>query len=53
MPTLQRFGAVTVRMYPGDHRPPHFHVVGPGWQIAIALADLSVIAGHARPSQIA
>jgi hypothetical protein len=26
MPTLQRFGAVSVRMYADDHRPPHFHI---------------------------
>ncbi len=29
MPTLQRFGAVSLRIYADDHRLPHFHVVGP------------------------
>ncbi|HIJ83435.1 MAG: hypothetical protein HW380_3548 [Magnetococcales bacterium] len=28
MPTLKRFGAVSVRMYADDHHPPHVHVVG-------------------------
>jgi len=53
MPVLQRFGAVTVRMYADDHRPPHFHVVGPDFQVLVRLSDLVVIAGDARPAQIA
>ena len=32
MPTVQRFGAVSVRMYADDHRPPHFHIVAPDFQ---------------------
>ena len=53
MPTLQRFGAVSLRMYADDHRPPHFHVVGPDLQILVRLSDLAVIAGEARLAQIA
>lgn len=33
MPILERFGAVGVRMYADDHRPPHFHIVGPEFQV--------------------
>ena len=33
MPTLQRFGAISVRMYADDHRPPHFHIVSPDFQV--------------------
>jgi hypothetical protein len=53
MPTLHRFGAVSVRMYADDHRPPHFHVVGPDFQVLVRISDLTVIAGEARPAQIA
>jgi Domain of unknown function (DUF4160) len=53
MPTLQRFGAVSVRMYADDHRPPHFHVVGPDFQVLVRISDMSVFAGEARPRQIA
>jgi hypothetical protein len=53
MPTIQRFGSVTIRMYPGDHRPPHFHIVGPDFQIVIGIADLAILAGEARLGQIA
>lgn len=52
MPTLQRFGSVTVRMYADDHSPPHFHVVGPDFQVLVRISDLSVIAGDARSSEI-
>jgi hypothetical protein len=53
MPTLQRFGAVSVRMYADDHRPPHFHIVAPDFQVLVRISDLQVIAGEARPAQIA
>jgi len=53
MPTLRRFGAVSVRMYADDHRPPHFHIVGPDFQVLVRISDLTVIAGEARPAQIA
>lgn len=53
MPTLQRFGAVSIRMYADDHRPPHFHIAGPGFQVVVRIADLAITAGTARRSQIA
>ena len=52
MPTLHRFDAVSVRMYVDDHRPPHFHVVGPDFQVLVRISDMAVIAGEARPAQI-
>ncbi|WP_246731363.1 DUF4160 domain-containing protein [Methylocapsa sp. S129] len=53
MPTLQRFGSVSVRMYADDHRPPHFHIVAPDFQALVRISDLAVIAGEARPTEIA
>jgi hypothetical protein len=53
MPTLQRFGAVSVRMYADDHRPPHFHIVAPEFQVLVRISDFAVIAGEARPAQLA
>jgi len=49
MPTIQRFGAVSVRMYADDHLPPHFHIVAPDFQVLVRISDLTVIAGEARP----
>ncbi len=53
MPTIQRFGAVSVRIYPDDRDPPHFHIVGPDFRVKVRISDLTVIAGEARPAQIA
>jgi len=40
-------------MYADDHRPPHFHVVGPDFQVLVRISDLTVIAGEARAAQLA
>jgi hypothetical protein len=53
MPISQRFGSVSVRMYADDHRPPHFHIVGPDFHVLVRISDLAVIAGQARQTQIA
>jgi uncharacterized protein DUF4160 len=53
MPTLQRFGAVSIRMYADDHHPPHFHIVGAEFQVLVRIADLTILAGTARKAQIA
>ena len=29
VPTVLRFGALRVTIYPNDHRPAHVHVIGP------------------------
>ncbi len=53
MPTIQRFGAVKLCIYADDHRPSHFHIVGPDFQVLVRIADLIVFEGNARPNQIA
>jgi hypothetical protein len=53
MPTIQRFGAAKLCIYADDHRPPHFHIVGPDFQVLVRIADLVVFEGSARPNQIA
>jgi Domain of unknown function (DUF4160) len=53
MPLLQRFGAISVRMYADDHHPPHFHIVAPEFQVLVRISDLTVIAGEVLPAQIA
>jgi hypothetical protein len=52
MPTLQRFGSVSARIA-DDHRPPHCHIVGPDFQVLVRISDLTIIAGEARPTEIA
>ncbi|HEX5325660.1 MAG TPA: DUF4160 domain-containing protein [Acetobacteraceae bacterium] len=53
MPVLQRFGAISIRLYAGDHRPPHFYIVAPDFQVLVRIADLATIAGQAPPRRIA
>ncbi len=53
MPTLHRIGSVSVRMYADDHQPPHFHVVAPNFQALVRISDFTVIAGDAKPNEIA
>ena len=53
MPTLHRVGAASVRMYADDHRPPHFHIVAPDFQVLVRISDLTVIAGEAQSAEIA
>ena len=52
MTTIQRIGSASVRIYADDHRPPHFHIVGPDFQVLVRISDLAVIAGEARQDQI-
>ena len=52
MPTLRRFGVVSLRIYADDHHPPHFHLVSADFQVLVRLSDLAVIAGEARSAQI-
>jgi hypothetical protein len=40
-------------MYADDHRPPHFHIVAPDFQVLVRISDLKVIEGEARPAQLA
>lgn len=53
MPTLQRFGAVSIHTNADDHHPPHFHIVGSNFQVLVRSSDLVIIAGVARKAEIA
>ena len=49
MPEISRFYGVVIRMYFGDHNPPHFHAVY-GDQVAlIDIQALAVFAGRLPP----
>lgn len=52
MPTLKRFGSLQVRMYPSDHLPPHFHVVGPDTEALVGLQGLEILAGRATYEEL-
>ena len=45
MPELSRFYGIIVRMFYGDHPPPHFHAAYQGEEIKININTLEVIEG--------
>lgn len=48
MPTIVELGAVHIRIYADDHRPPHFHISAPDGEVSVSLADLRVLNGRMR-----
>ncbi|MBS0473338.1 MAG: DUF4160 domain-containing protein [Proteobacteria bacterium] len=47
MPTLARFAGFEIAMYFEDHNPPHVHVVGPDFEMLVAIRNDAVLAGEA------
>jgi hypothetical protein len=43
MPELCRFYGIIVRMFSGDHPPPHFHAVYQGEEVQVNLVTLEVL----------
>ena len=53
MPEIIRFARSVLRMYADDHRPPHFHIVGPDFAVMVDIRSLEIISGEARSGDIA
>lgn len=45
MPELSRFFGVVIRMYFGDHEPPHFHAVYGEHEALIEIETLAIYRG--------
>ncbi len=45
MPELSRFYGIIIRMFYGDHAPPHFHAVYQGEEIQVDINTLDVLRG--------
>ncbi len=45
MPELSRFYGIIIRMYFGDHPPPHFHAFYGEYEALVRIENLSVLAG--------
>lgn len=50
MGKLHRIGSVTIRIWPNDHLPPHFHAIGPGFEALIEIETLSIREGALAPA---
>lgn len=46
MPEISRFHGIVIKMYFGDHAPPHFHAEYAGNEAIIDIQLLNVIAGN-------
>jgi hypothetical protein len=47
MPTVHRFPGFEIRMFYGDHNPPHYHLTGRGFTALVSIADGEVLRGNA------
>jgi hypothetical protein len=45
MPTIAWIGGLKVQVFADDHFPPHFHIVGPEFEVLVAMSDLSILKG--------
>jgi hypothetical protein len=45
MPRIAQLSNCSIYIYADDHMPPHFHVVGAGWEVQVSLETLSITAG--------
>lgn len=49
MPELSRFLGIVIRMFYGDHGPPHFHAVYDKYEASFCIETLEVIKGNLPP----
>lgn len=49
MPTISSFYGILIRMYFGDHPPPHFHALYAGHKAHFSMASGEIIDGELPP----
>jgi len=49
MPELSRFYGIIIKMYFGDHFPPHFHALYGDMEAIINIDTLAIIEGNLSP----
>ncbi len=52
MPVVHSLRNVRIRIYPDDHNPPHFHVVGPDWECVVDIGTLTIVRGSPKNNNI-
>lgn len=52
MPTLVKIGNLKIQIFADDHNPPPFHVVTPDHEALVAIADLTMLRGVLRRSDL-
>ena len=49
MPEISRFYGIIIKMYFGDHNPPHFHVQYGSQEAVVGIHTLGVLRGKLPP----
>jgi hypothetical protein len=52
MPTIATFLGVSIKLYPNDHLPPHFHAFHGEDEAMIAIGPVAVLAGRLTPARL-
>ncbi|GLK86669.1 DUF4160 domain-containing protein [Ancylobacter defluvii] len=45
MGKVHQIGNVIIRIWGGDHLPPHFHIIAPDFEAAVEIDTMTVIVG--------
>jgi hypothetical protein len=53
MPVISSFYGIIIRMYFGDHVPPHFHAQYNEHNAIISIQDFGIIEGYLPPKAMA
>lgn len=53
MPVISSFYGILIKMYFGDHVPPHFHADYAEFSAQISIADFGIIEGYLPPKALA
>ncbi len=53
MPVISSFYGILIKMYFGDHSPPHFHAEYAEHTAQLAIRDFAVIEGYLPPKALA
>ncbi len=52
MPVISRFYGILIKMYFGDHVPPHFHAAYNEFSAQISINDFAIIEGWLPPKAL-
>jgi hypothetical protein len=52
MPVISRFYGILIKMYFGDHVPPHFHAEYNEFSAQISIVDFAIVEGWLPPKAL-
>ena len=53
MPVICSFYGILIKMYFGDHLPPHFHAEYAEFTAQISIGEMGIVAGYLPPKAFA